>query len=107
MHKCWKTHTQQRKKERRLDETLADGTKNVQHSTPMYRKNPGKQTTYRSPKGNEKQVDYIIIKRRHLRHNKDAEVNDMIHMGRDHRCVMATFMITTPKKDGHRKKEKL
>ena len=24
-------------------------------------------------------------------------------MGSDHRCVMATFMITTPKKDGHRK----
>ena len=29
----------------------------------MYRKNPGKQTTYRSPKGNEKQIDYIIIKK--------------------------------------------
>ena len=30
-------------------------------------------------------------------------------MGSDHRCVMATFMITTPKKDGHRKinKDKL
>ena len=27
----------------------------------------------------------------------------MIHMESDHRCVMATFMITTPKKDGHRK----
>ena len=30
----------------------------------------------------------------------------MIHMGSDHRCVMATFMITTPKKDGHRKTKK-
>ena len=74
----------------------------------MYRKNLGKQTTYRSPKGSEKPIDYIIIKRRHLKDNKDAEANDMIHMGSDHRCVMATFMITTPKKDGHREmKDKL
>ena len=29
---------------------------------------------------------------------KDAEANDMIHMGIDHRCVMATFMIITPNK---------
>ena len=29
-----------------------------------------------------------------MRHVKDAEANDMIHMGSDHRCVMATFMIT-------------
>ena len=72
----------------------------------MYRKNLGKPTTYRSPKGNEKQIDYYIIKKRHLKYNKDAEANDMIHMGSDHRCVMATFMITTPKKDGHLKKQK-
>ena len=68
----------------------------------MCRPNLGKQTTYISPKGNEKPIDYIIIKRRHLKHNKDAEANDMIFMGSDHRCVMATFMVTTPKKDGHR-----
>ena len=67
----------------------------------MYRKNPGKETTCRSRKGNEKQIDYIITKRRHLKYNNDAEANDMIHMGSDHRCVMATFMISTPKRDGH------
>ena len=39
----------------------------------MYRKTSGKQTTYRSPKGTEKQIDYILIKRRHLKYNKDAE----------------------------------
>ena len=72
----------------------------------MCRKTLGKQTTYRSPKGNEKQIDCIIIKRGHLKYNKDAEANDMIHMGSDHRCVMATFVITTPKKDGLRKFEK-
>ena len=42
----------------------------------MYRKNFGKQTTYRSPKGNEKQIDHIRIKRRHLKYNKDAEANE-------------------------------
>ena len=60
----------------------------------MYRKNPEKQT-YRSLKGNKKLIEYIIIKRRHLKLNRDAEANDMIHMGSDHRCVMATFTITT------------
>ena len=67
----------------------------------MYRKTPQKQTTFTSPKGNEKQIDFILTKRSYLRYNKDAEANDMIHMGSDHRCVMATFTITTPKKDGH------
>ena len=42
----------------------------------MYRKTPQKQTTFVSPIGNEKQIDYILTKRRYLRHNKDAEAND-------------------------------
>ena len=37
-------------------------------------------------------------KRRLLRHSKDAEDNDIIHMGSDHRCVMATFVINAQKK---------
>ena len=49
----------------------------------MYRKTPGEQTSYRSPKGTEKHIDYILIKRRHLRYSKDAAANDMIHMGRE------------------------
>ena len=75
----------------------------------MYRKKtPGKQATYRSPEGTEKQTYYILIQRRHLRYSKDAEANDMIHMGSDHRCVMATFVINTPKQDGsHDTKNKL
>ena len=59
----------------------------------MYRKTLQKQTTFTSPKGKEKQIDYILTKRRYLRHNEDAEANDMIHMGSGHRCVMATFTI--------------
>ena len=65
----------------------------------MYRKTLGKQTTYRSPEGTEKQIDCILIKRRHLKYSKDAEANDMIHMGSEHRCVMATCAINTPKKE--------
>ena len=72
----------------------------------MYRKTPEKQTTYRSPKCNEKQLDYILIKRRHLKYSKDAEANDMIHMGCDHRCVMATFTIIALGKSSHYKTEK-
>ena len=69
----------------------------------MYRKTPQKQTTFRSPKGNEKQIGYMLTKRRYLTNNKDAEASDMIHMGSDHRCVMATFTITTPEKSSHYK----
>ena len=59
----------------------------------MFRKTQQKQTSFVSPKGKEKQIDYILTKRRYLRNVKDAEANDMIHMGSDHRCVMATLLI--------------
>ena len=65
----------------------------------MHRKTPQKQTTFISPKGNARQIDYILTKRRYLRYNKDAEPNDIIHMGSDHRCAMATFTITMPGKN--------
>ena len=58
-----------------------------------------------SPKGKEKQIDYILTKRRYLRNVKDAEANDMIHMGSDHRCIMATFLINTPGKNTHARRE--
>ena len=64
----------------------------------MFRKTPQKQTSFVSPKGKEKQIDYILTRRRYLRNVKDAEANDMIHMGSDHRCVMATFLINMPEK---------
>ena len=65
----------------------------------MFRKTPQKQTSFVSPKGKEKQIDYILTKRRYLRNVKDGEANDMIHMGSDYRCVMATFLINTPEKN--------
>ena len=64
----------------------------------MFRKTPQKQTSFVSPKGKEKQIDYILTKKRYLRNVKDAEANDMIHMGSDHRCVMATLLIIMPEK---------
>ena len=72
----------------------------------MFRKTPQKQTSFVSPKGKEKRIDYILTKRRYLRNVKDAEANDMIHMGSDHRCVMATFLINMLGKDTHAKKKK-
>ena len=71
----------------------------------MFRKTPQKQTSFVSPKGKEKQIDYILTKRRYLRNVKDAEANDMIHMGSDHRCVMATFLINTPEKNTQVRRE--
>ena len=64
----------------------------------MFRKTPQKQTSFVSPKGKEKQIDYILTKRRYLKNVKDVEANDMIHMGSDHRCVMATFLIDIPER---------
>ena len=39
----------------------------------MFRKTPQKQTSFVSPKGKEKQIDYILTKRRYLTNVKDAE----------------------------------
>ena len=49
---------------------------------PMYRKTPQRQRTYSFPKGNEKKMDYILTGGRYLGCGKDAESNDMIHMGK-------------------------
>ena len=49
--------------------------------------------TYHAPKGVMKQLDYILTDKKHFSCSKDAEANDMIHMGSDHRCVMAKFEI--------------
>ena len=68
---------------------------NTQHSTRCTEKTPQKQTTSITPKGNEKQIDYTLTKRRYSRHTKDAGANDMIHM--------ATFTITMPGKNIHYK----
>ena len=67
----------------------------------MFRKTPQEQTTFVSPKGKGKQIEYIPTRSRYLRHAEDAETNDMIHMGSDHRCVMATFKITMTGKNIH------
>ena len=80
---------------------LVDVKRLLRALNTMFRKTPQKQTSFVSPKGKEKQIDYILTKRRYLRNVKDAEANDMIHMGSDHRCVMATFLINTPEKNTH------
>ena len=67
----------------------------------MYTKTLQKQTTFVSPKGKERQIDYMLTKRRYLRHTEDAEANDMIYVGSDHRRVMATFTISMPGKNTH------
>ena len=37
------------------------------------------------------------MNRKYFRRGKDAEAHDMIHMGSDHRSVMAHFVIPAPK----------
>ena len=72
----------------------------------MYLKVPQKQVTYRSPKNDEKQLDYILVDRKHLNWSKDAESTDILHMGSDHRCVMAKFEITAKEAKGKPRKPK-
>ena len=64
----------------------------------MYKKIQKKQVTYLTPKNGEKQLDYILTDRKHYSWSKDAEANDTVHMGSDHRCVIAKFEI--PKERG-------
>ena len=66
----------------------------------MYQKIPQKQVTYRSPKNDEKQLDYILLDKKHLTWSRDAESTDILHMGSDHRCVMAMFEIPKEKAKG-------
>ena len=69
----------------------------------MCRKTPGKQVTYRTRKGAEKQLDYVLMNRKDMSSSRDAEANDMIHMGSDHRSVMAQFVIKAQTKGGSQK----
>ena len=56
----------------------------------MYRKTE-KQATHRTPTGVEKQLAYKLVDREHMCCSRDAEANDMIHMGSDQRSVKAQF----------------
>ena len=65
--------------------------KNLVALNTMYKKIPQKQVTYHTQKGTK--MGYILTDNKHYRWSKYAEANDMIHMGSDHRCVMAKFEI--------------
>ena len=72
----------------------------------MYQKIPQKQVTYRSPKNDEKELDYVLLDKKHLTWSRDAESTDILHMGSDHRCVMAKFEITAKEVKGKPRKPK-
>ena len=69
-------------------------------------KTPEKQATYRTPNGAMKQMDYILVDKKRICCSRDAEANDMIHIGSDHRSVMARFVIKAPNKRDPRKKRR-
>ena len=48
----------------------------------------------------KKQLDYVLVDRKHMHCSRDAEANDMIHMGSDHRCVMGQFVCDYSTKEG-------
>ena len=70
----------------------------IRRAEQMYRKIHQKLVKLKTPDGVEKQLDYILVNRKNLKHSRDAEANDMIHMGSDHRSVMARFVIPASKK---------
>ena len=71
----------------------------------MYKKTPKKQATHRTSNGAMKQLDYILIDKKHISCSRDAEANDMIHIGSDHRSVMARFVFKASNKLHPRKTE--
>ena len=72
----------------------------------MYQKIPQKHVTYRSPKNDEKQLDYVLLDKKHLTWSRDAESTDILHKGSDHRCVMARFDITAKEVKGQPRQSK-
>ena len=72
----------------------------------MCRKLPQKQVTYHTPKRVEKQLDYILTDKKHYSWSRDAEANDTIHMGSDHRCVISKFEIPKVKAKGKPRQNK-
>ena len=70
---------------------------------------PNQKTSFRSLKGTDEQLDYVLTVRKSLRYSRDAEAFDMAHMASDQRCVMAHFVFPAAKKDDsltHTEKEK-
>ena len=63
-----------------------------------FKKHPKKQYKFRSASGKEQQLDYGEIDRRNRRYCTDTESNDMIHLGSDHRSVIAHFRFPCVKK---------
>ena len=53
---------------------------------------PQKQVTHRSPKNDQKQLDYVLLDKKHQSWSRDAES--------DHRCVVAKFEITAKEAKG-------
>ena len=90
---AWGTHKGTIQQKRDLDEAVVDDTEpcSTQHNV---QKTTEKQYTFRSPSGKEKQLD-----RRNRRYCTDAEVNDMIHLGSDHRSATAHFRFPCAKKE--------
>ena len=52
----------------------------------MYQKIPQKQVTYRSPKNDRKQLDYVLLDKKHITWSRDAESTDFLHMGSGPMC---------------------
>ena len=72
----------------------------------MYKKVFQKQVTYRSPKNDENQLEYILLDKKHQSWIRDAESTDILYMGSDHRCVMAKFEITAKEAKGQPRQSK-
>ena len=73
----------------------------------MHKKLPDKQATFRSSNGKDKQLDYVLVDRKSMRYCRDAEANDRVHMGSDHRCVVTRFTFPGLKKSDSRQSKEI
>ena len=63
------------------------------------------QSTFRSPSGNDKQLDCVPLDKRSRRYCTDAKANDMVHLVSDHRSVTAHDRFPCFEKKGGLNKE--
>ena len=72
----------------------------------MFRKTPQKQTSFVSPKGKEKQIDFFLTKRRYLKNVKDADYFLDQHAREGHACQEENKKHETIGYVEHKQKEK-
>ena len=75
-------------------------------NTTYRKKTHEKQASSTTPKGTEKQLDYILVDRKHVYCSRDAVANDLIHIGKRPQKCYGTHRDYSTKKEVSQKTHK-